>query len=230
LYFGTKAGDVWALNADDGTVLWRFEADGAVWSKPAVTDDAIYVTSMDGVLHKLDRDGNEQWSFASPGAGVASNPTVVGDSVYFGSFDKKLYAVSTDDGAMRWSVDGDNWFWGTPAVGDGVVYAPNLDGRVYAVREDDGSSVWEFDAGAPVRSAPALVEDGLVVAARDGDVFKLDLENGQPVGGPVIIDSTIESNLTTDGEGRVFVVPRDATLYVIDATGNLTASSFQLNR
>jgi hypothetical protein len=68
-----------------------------------------------------------------------------------------------------------------------------------------------------------------VVAARDGDVFKLNLQTGERMGGTLVVGSRIESNLTADGDGNVFVVPRDATLYVIDATDDLTASTFQLD-
>lgn len=230
LYFGTRSDQLFAVNADTGEQRWRTQTSGEVWSTPAIAEDAVYVTSMDGVLHRYNKnDGTEVWSFDSAGAGIAGNPVVAGDAVYFGSFDKKLYAVDAAEGTQRWSVSGDNWFWGTPAIGDGVVYAPNLDGRVYAVREEDGERLWAFDAGAPVRSAPALVGDALVVASRDGDIHKVDLESGERVAGPFVTNSTIESNLTVDG-GQVLVVPRDATLFIIDPSENLTASSVQLTR
>jgi len=228
IYFGTKGDQVYAVAADTGIVSWQFKTSGEVWSTPAIDGGAIYVSSMDGVLHKLNADGTEDWAFDSAGAGIASNPKVDGDTVYIGSFDKKLYAVNTADGAMKWSISADNWFWGEPAVAGGIVYAPSLDGRVYAVTTD-GAEAWTFDAGTPVRSAPAIVEDSLVVAARDGDVFKLNLQTGEPIGGTLAVGSRIESNLTADAQGRIFVVPRDATLYMIDATGNLTASTLQLN-
>jgi outer membrane protein assembly factor BamB len=229
LYFGTKGDEVYSVDAATGAVNWRFETSGEVWVTPAVTDDGIYVASMDGVLHKLSSQGDEVWAFDSAGAGIASNPAVNGDTVYIGSFDKKLYAVNAADGTMKWSISADNWFWGQPAIADGIVYAPSLDGRVYAVNESDGAEAWRFDAGSPVRSAPALVEGGLVVAARDGDVFKLNLQTGERIGGTLAVGSRIESNLTADEDGNVFVVPHDATLYVINATDDLTASTFQLD-
>jgi outer membrane protein assembly factor BamB len=188
---------------------------------------------MDGVLHKLDADGNEQWSFNSAGAGIAGNPTVEANAVYFGSFDKKLYAVNADDGTMKWSVTGDNWFWGQPAVTDGIVYAPNLDGRVYAIRADNGDRAWRFDAGQPVRSSPAVVDGALIVADREGEVYKLDLQSGEQMGDPYDAESRIESNLTTDDNGTVFVVPHDPTLLEINTSEDLTpdnVSSVQLTR
>jgi outer membrane protein assembly factor BamB len=183
---------------------------------------------MGGYLYKLDRDGNEQWSLTEGSSGIAGNPVVDGDTVYFGAFDKNFYAVSSSDGSMRWSFGGDNWFWGTPIVDNGMVYAPNLDGRVYAIRDENGQRAWDFDAGAPVRSGPALVDNALVIAARDGDVSKVSLESGELMGGSLIVESKIESNLTADDDGRVFVVPHDATLYIIDASGDLTAARFPL--
>jgi len=230
LYFGTKGKRVYALDAATGEERWRIKLGGEVWSTPTVADGAVYVSSMDGVLHRLDRDGNEAWRFSAADAGIAGNARVDGDTVYVGAFDKKLYAVNAADGTRRWSISGGNWFWGEPAVSNGVVYAPSLDGKVYAVRADAGERVWEFDAGSPIRSAPVIADGALVVAARDGDLFKLDLETGERVGAPLIVDSTVESNLATDANGDVLLVPRDPTLYIIDATDGLTAATFELTR
>jgi outer membrane protein assembly factor BamB len=233
LFFGTKADKVFAVDAATGEQQWVFKTGGEVWSTPTIAGGEIYVTSMDGVLHKLDADGNEQWSFNSAGAGIAGNPTVEANAVYFGSFDKKLYAVNADDGTMKWSVTGDNWFWGQPAVTDGIVYAPNLDGRVYAIRADNGDRAWRFDAGQPVRSSPAVVDGALIVADREGEIYKLDLQSGEQMGDPYDAESRIESNLTTDDNGTVFVVPHDPTLLEINTSEDLTpdnVSSVQLTR
>jgi len=227
LYFGTTGEHVFAVDASSGETRWTFDADGEVWAAPALTDDAIYVTSMGGHLYKLDRDGKEQWVFDNTGAGIAGRATVDGDTVYVGSFDKKLYAVATDDGSMRWSFEGDNWFWSTPLVNGDLVYAANLDSKVYAVRADSGERAWRFDAGAPVRSAPVIAGDGLIVAARDGDVHKLDLESGQAIGGAFPLNSRMESDLTADGD-EVYATPREATLFVIDASDDLGGSAVPL--
>jgi outer membrane protein assembly factor BamB len=51
IYFGTKGDELFAVNATDGTVKWRFETEGEVWATPAIADGAVYVASMDGVVH-----------------------------------------------------------------------------------------------------------------------------------------------------------------------------------
>jgi outer membrane protein assembly factor BamB len=132
---------------------------------------------------------------------------------------------------MAWSVSADNWFWATPLVRDGVVYAASLDGKVYAVSEDSGEARWDqpFDTGSPVRSSPTFAGGGLLVASRDGDVYKLDVQTGQPIdGSPGVTDQTVEADLTSDQKDRVYVVPRSATLFIVDAAGTVAVTSFAL--
>lgn len=230
LYTGTRGEQVFALDAATGQRIWDFDAGGEIWATPTVADDAVFVTSLEGTVFRLTRDGGEEWRFDGAGAGIASRPVVEGDTAFVGSFDNELYALDIATGDVRWSAAGDNWFWAAPVVEDGTVYAPSLDGSVYAFDAETGDARWPkpFDAGAPIRSSPVLVGGGLVVAARDGRVYKLDLATGEANPNSIDTASTIEANLAIDGDDNVYVRPRSAVLYILDATDGLQASSVAL--
>ncbi|MBI5285563.1 MAG: PQQ-like beta-propeller repeat protein [Chloroflexi bacterium] len=231
LYFGTKGKRVYAVDAKTGDRTWQFATKGEVWATPVIDGDTIYVTSLDGSLYALDKSGKQRWVFSDAGSGIAARPAVSGDAVYVGSFDNKLYSVNKTDGTMNWSLKAGNWFWATPVVRDGIVYAASLDGKVYAVDASTGASRWErpFDTGAEVRSGPAVAGGGLIVAARNGKVFKLDLSSGQAdAGSPVTAGTKILADLSTDGANTVYVVPKSATLYVVDASSQLAVGYIPL--
>jgi outer membrane protein assembly factor BamB len=232
LYLGTKDGEVYALDAVNGASRWSrpFEAKGEIWSTPVFLDDALFVTSLDGTVYRLNGSGEEEWSFQGADAGIAATPVFDGERLYVGAFDNHLYALDAADGRMLWSFEGDNWFWGSPALGEGVVYAAGLDSKLYALDAESGDERWDnaFEGEAPFRAGPLLTEDGLVVADRDGLVYKVDPETGEGQGPSVDLGSRIESPLSADDDGNVYVVPRQAELYVIETDEDLAFSSFPL--
>ncbi|HJK92003.1 MAG TPA: PQQ-binding-like beta-propeller repeat protein, partial [Polyangiaceae bacterium LLY-WYZ-15_(1-7)] len=115
--------DLWAVKPD-GTVEWRFRANGKIFTTPAVDEDGtVYVGSQDDHLYAVAADGRLRWSYRTEGDNDSS--PVIGDdgTIYFGSDDHKVYAL-TRDGALRWSTDL-----------EGMVRAPiglSLDGAVLA--------------------------------------------------------------------------------------------------
>ena len=236
LYLGAKSHRLYALSAADGARIDEFSGDGAfevddeVWATPAVTDDAIYVTTMNGSLYRVDKGGEQQWQFEADAA-IAMRAVPDGDSVYVGAYDKRLYAIDAATGDPRWSFGADEWFWSAPVVDGDAIFAASLDGKMYALGIDDGSTRWErpYDAGAQVRAALAMGAQGVVVAGRDGLVHQVDKATGEAIGVTLQAGQNIEADLTSDTAGSVYAVPRDpALLYIIDTSSQLAAQFFEL--
>jgi len=104
-----SADGVYALNASDGTLRWRFglttPGGPSLLSPvtPAVAGGIVYAGGSGGLeaLHATSA-GGLLWVQGPP---ALSTPTpVVGDGiVYFGGDDNKLYALTATTGAVRWS-------------------------------------------------------------------------------------------------------------------------------
>ena len=43
LYVGTADNNILALNPEDGSLLWQYETDHAIWGQPAFADGVLYV-------------------------------------------------------------------------------------------------------------------------------------------------------------------------------------------
>jgi hypothetical protein len=57
LYAGSSDGHVYALDASNGTELWRFVTGDSVTSSPAVADGVVYIGSADDRLYAFDLAG-----------------------------------------------------------------------------------------------------------------------------------------------------------------------------
>ena len=204
LYCGSLDGRFYALSATDGSLVYSVDLGGAeIWSSAAVTDDAVYVGTMDegssaSIFALRRRDGSVIWSRAI-GAGVWSSPRLVEDEkryIVVGAQDGAVYALAADDGAILWSYE-----TGHDAVDSSVAIDANSSvgffgtsgGDVVAVRLATGRKVWRVhvDEGEIVSSPLVVDVDYVCVGTSSGDVVALRASDGdvlwrRRVGGEIV--------------------------------------------
>jgi outer membrane protein assembly factor BamB len=175
VYVGSGDGNLYAVNASDGSKAWAFETRGPVTSSPAYADGIVYVASLDGSVYAVDaRSGARRWRFSTQGErrftapgihGIQpatelmpdpydlfiSSPTVYGGLVYVGSGDHNVYALDTKTGALRWKFATGNVVHASPAVVDGLVYVGSWDRYFYALDARTGKLRWRFLTGNDTR-------------------------------------------------------------------------------
>ena len=134
VYFGSWDNYVYALDANNGKLKWRYETGWGIDSIPSVSDNQVFVGSNDNNLYALNtKNGELNWIFTC-NAAIHSSPVVYGDFVFFGSDDGRMYAVNRTTGESAWyfapkyTIDDDLYnYITTPIVSDPVVY----NGTVY---------------------------------------------------------------------------------------------------
>ncbi len=185
---GTTRGDVVALDAADGSEMWRAQLSSEVLSPPAAEDGVVMAQTNDGRLVALEgADGATRWSYDNQVPlltlrGTAT-PVLLGGFVFAGFGDGRVAALSTQTGAPIWAhrlvlpqgrteldrlVDVD----GTPLVVPerSIMYAVNYQGRLKALSPQDGRVFWERPASSHLDLAEGygqlyLVSDEDVVTA-----------------------------------------------------------------
>jgi outer membrane protein assembly factor BamB len=161
--FGTGQSDdaVYALNASDGSLVWRFQTlvnfpDADVGAGPTISapgvngmaDGVVYIDGKDKIEYAIDLlTGTQLWDFdmgANAGDKVnsVSCAALVGDTVIV-TYSKYVYAFNATTGTMLWrSVAMSGNTLGSVivsgAAGDQVVLIGDLSGRVYGFRLSDG--------------------------------------------------------------------------------------------
>lgn len=207
VFVGSTDHGLYALNAQNLDVLWRFETMAAVQCEPLydAAENAVYFGAADGALYKVDADtGALLWRFASNGE-VARKPALDGDVVYITNANDTLVAIDRASGKLKWHQHRTPAFgieiggYAGPVVGNGKVYTAFSDGVAMAYSTVDGSEQWpvvdlaiasQNGDGTPpqyldVDTTPVLTtakgESVAIVASYEGGVFALDAENGHEV-------------------------------------------------
>ncbi|MFG3010343.1 PQQ-binding-like beta-propeller repeat protein [Streptomyces cinerochromogenes] len=183
---------LFALDAREGTDLWRLSTDAWVYSLKADRGTVVTGTRGGGVQAWEAAAGQKLWEitgcqtdFESPEAG----PVVHDGTVYVWQ-DARLRALEARTGEERWSYPiGDAASCGgvpvrlTPAP-DGYVYV-SAGTRVLAVEAASGMVRWHFEAPAVFLSppaftpGPAVTGGGVYLADYLGTVYALDAADGR---------------------------------------------------
>lgn len=190
VYFGSGDGNVYALDAANGALVWKFHTGNVVHASPAVADGIVYVGSWDSYFYALDSaSGKELWRFKTgvdPAinnqVGIQSSAVVADGVVYFGCRDSHLYALDAASGAPRWAFStGDSWVVSSPTVRAGTVYFATSDsGLVEALDAKTGTAIFSLDFKHwPFFSSPALAGDFLYIGSHLGKVLAIDLKTRQ---------------------------------------------------
>ena len=150
VFVGSSDGGLYALRADDGRGLWRFETLGPVQCEPLYDpiEDVVYFGSNDGALYKVAAfDGKLLWRF-STNAEISRRPVLKKGLLYVVNANDTIIAIETATGKIRWTQHRRPAFgmeiagYAGPLVTDDRVYVAFSDGRVAAYDPNDGADRW----------------------------------------------------------------------------------------
>lgn len=190
----TTAGEVLALRATDGQVIWR-RSVGAGSVHPVVSsgDGALYASLIDSRLVALALDTGEiVWEQRL--TGTISEPAAARDRVFVGSTDNFLYAFHRNGGfEWKWRNGGD--VIGVTTEGD-AVYVASLDNIIRAVNRGNGNQRWKKSTVTRPTFPPRVIGGTVILAGikpamstfvgTTGEAQGTFAAAGEPIGAPLI--------------------------------------------
>ena len=191
-FVGDRAGTVYAVSLESGTITWSADVDGHVDSAVAVADGQAVAVARNTdtgqvVVAAFDElTGERSWPplaiQANSTAGTA--PSAGGGSVYIGSADRRVRALDAKGGSERWATLVLSLF--SPATSlafdDESVFAADIAGGLYRLDVADGGRRWSFHLNEVVlRSSPVVSGSSLLLGLSDGRLVALDVASGHLV-------------------------------------------------
>lgn len=176
--FGTNSGRVFALDARTGDVRWARRQKGEIAATPAITADAVYMASMDGILQAYGLGGTRRWQFSTGSSPIESSPLVVDGLVYIGAHNGRLYAIDARTGRLRWSYQAPGAIKGSAALADGKIVVGDYSGRVHALDPRTGAVRWTYSGGVRFYGGPAVSGGTIAIGDVGGAVIALDARTG----------------------------------------------------
>ena len=193
VYMTDGAGDVIALNAADGSVLWKVKPSGPLRGSPTIAFGSVFVMTQDNQIFALDAsDGSIQWqeSGSSTQAGVfgVAAPAAGQGTVIAGYSSGELIAHRYENGRTLWAdalartsistsvgsltdIDAD------PIIDNGRVYALGQGGRIAAYELVTGQRIWELNLAGI--STPAIAGEWIFALTDDARLLAIARTTGK---------------------------------------------------
>ncbi|MBA7484068.1 Outer membrane protein assembly factor BamB [subsurface metagenome] len=201
VYVGSLDGNLYCLNANTGTVNWKFQSPGPIFTTPCViANDGVYFSSSNdvfpgnGTLFKLNPDnGNVVWEkkilTRNPGYALQyfelnSPPVVANGKVFVVDSDQFLFCLNATDGSTIWT-------WMEPSGQSSVYYgAVNYDkyhDRIYVpslfalncVNGIDGETIWTTWLNREVLTSITRTFGKVYAGNEEGYLYVLDADTGE---------------------------------------------------
>ncbi len=193
VYITTGVGDVAALDAKSGKLLWKVRPAGPMRGSPTIAFGSVFVMTQNNEIHALNADdGNELWqesaSLGEAGVFGVAAPAAGQGTVIAGFSTGELIAYRYENGRTLWSdalsrtslstsvgvltdIDAD------PIIDHGRVYALGIGGRMAAYELVTGQRIWELNLGGI--STPAVAGDWLFTLTDDAKVLCIARASGK---------------------------------------------------
>ena len=193
VYATNGVGDVVALDANNGTEIWRVKPSGPLRGSPTIAFNSVFVMTQDNQIYALSAaDGSVLWQDAAASGqsgvfGVAA-PAAGQGTVVAGYSSGELVAYRYENGRNLWSdalsrtsistqvgaltdVDAD------PIIDGGRVYALGQGGRMAAYELNTGQRIWELTLAGI--STPTVVGEWVFTLTDDARLLAIQRNTGR---------------------------------------------------
>lgn len=177
---------LYALDANNGNVLWTKGGIGTLNGTPAYLSESVYLPSSDGHVYKINAtNGSVTSSFTGSGA-FNDAVLLVGQTVYAGTLSGNFYAIDTNNMSQLWKYTLGSAA-ATPAsysATRNLVIINSQDLYVHAINASSGSLKWKvkptprtYQSGNPTSTGAQFERGWPVIADKTGIVlvrYRLD--------------------------------------------------------
>lgn len=193
LYCTTFLGDLVALRAKDGKILWRKSLGAPSRVAPTIKNGHIYALTINNEIHAFNAsNGMLLWSHAgiSEATGIlgGASPAVHNNIVITTYSSGEVFALNANTGQPIWadllspalridSIASIAHIRARPVISGDMVYIISHGGQMIATDLKTGNRLWQIDVGG-IRS-PAVIGDSIFMVTNDGDLICIKKQTGQ---------------------------------------------------
>lgn len=168
IVFGNDKGEVIALNAYNGSQIYRIKIGSMFTGGVSISDSMIFIGDNAGYIYALELlSGNIKWKIDT-GSEIISTPVFNSKTLFIGNLGGKLYAVNKENGKLIWESDISGVINATPLLTNNFLIVPNLDGELDFVEPQTGSIKKRFMLPSHARLSPLYFRNTLFIGYDNG--------------------------------------------------------------
>jgi outer membrane protein assembly factor BamB len=193
IFLTTGFAVVFAIDASDGTEVWRKPTSGPIRAAPTATGGRIYVITIDNEITAYNAaTGEKLWSHSgfAEAAGIlgGASPAVSGSTVVVPYSSGEIYALRVENGRVIWfdnlsavrrldQISSLTDIRGRPVIDRGLVLAISHSGRMVAIDQRTGARAWDRKIGGV--EMPWVAGDFIYLVTNESELVSLTRRGGR---------------------------------------------------
>lgn len=192
IYITNGYNEILTLAPSDGALLWRTALPSAARAAPTITDERVFVSTLDNRLIAMDAtDGHILWDFSGVSESTAllgaASPAAGYDIVVPAFSSGEIFALRTENGSISWGENlspfrrarglaGLTDISALPIIDKNMIIATSFSGQIVALDIRTGQRLWQREVGSA--KTPWIAGDYLFMLSTDNEAVALDRKNG----------------------------------------------------
>ena len=173
LYAAVSTGTIYALNTDQGKMIWKQEV-GERTVEPITTGNLLIVGTENG-LYALDLEtGNVEWKQEK--GQVISKPVITNSLIISGFSDGYIYAFGPDSGEIKWTYGLSDSTIVSELQRDKICFGS--DDACYAFDLENKEIIWEYKTDGKITASPRASSSMIYFGSWDGNIYALNSTDG----------------------------------------------------
>lgn len=229
------AGEIYALQLQNGKKKWTFATKGKIYATPEVTGNRVVVASSDNNIYCLQADnGKLLWRFET-GKPIVASTLIVNGIAYTGSSDGHFRAISVASGKLVWEFSGVNGFVeDKPLYYGGNIYFGSWGNDFYALDARTGELKWKWNNGAsnrmfsPAACWPVAANNRVFIVAPDRYMTAFDAGTGKVIWRTSMPDKKVRESIGLSADSsEIFIKTMEGRLYGVSTRADSLALTWQ---
>jgi len=168
--FGGLDGFAYALNADNGKLVWKRDLGAKVTTSAAVKGNSVYLGTDNGHVYRLSVDSGDVLGDAATSATPYGRLVAGGEALFALLGDEVVASFNLDLKKLQWSAEASKeWTSARPYLWGDLVLAGDRH-ELIALRSADGSRAWSVQFRETIRGI-GTSPDVLYVGTLKGPIF-----------------------------------------------------------
>jgi len=149
LYIGTIDGTLFAIDLEKRAIQWSFDADDsltAIWSRPVITGDAIFVGDDSGNLYAVSKEeGKALWpSPFAAGSAIIAGGVALQDKAVFATTEGKLFSIDSAKEPKTLATVDSVVYSSLGLTDERIVLAPASKEELFKAIDFNGNEIWDY--------------------------------------------------------------------------------------
>jgi outer membrane protein assembly factor BamB len=232
LFVATKRGNLYALNAKNGEVLWKNRLNVPIRTTPVLAGTNIIVTTFDDETLAFNAStGESSWKHSGikekSKYSTSPSPLVMGDKLVLSYSSGEVFALNKNSGEQIWSTilgggftlaaykTSINDIKFSPILGDDKIFVVSGDGALNAIDSPSGQVLWS--AASKIASTPWYADGYVFAVTLEAKIIAVKASDGT-----VVISKELVTEKDDDSEFKISgPVIAEGKILANDNMGNL---------